>query len=136
MSETRAAESPSRWAIPLLSLLPWAAFMVPFSLAVLIGGVESAPGELGGAALFCLAAVALPALVALLAAQPGAMRIAVLVVLVVLAGAVGIIVATSSDAQASLAVIWFPVFALPLAFILGVGRFFGRGATRSANSDE
>lgn len=72
-------------------------------------------------ASFYLGFVALPSLLPLAAAQRGMMWIAVLIVMTAVAAFAGILVVTTDDAQAGLAVLFVPYVAVPLAGVLWIG---------------
>ena len=107
----------------LASLIPWAAFLfamvaadlfVDYKSTSLVGLVASAPAYLGF--------VALPSLLPLIAARRGVMWVAVLVVMTAIAAVAGVLVVTTEDAQAGLAVLWVPLLAVPMAGILWIGQ--------------
>jgi hypothetical protein len=121
MGESRRwAESPR--AAALASLIPWFAFLVAASVAD--AWVDDRSGSLAGlaaAAPLYLGFVALPSMLSLLAARTAVTRLIVLVVMTAVAAMSAVLVATSDDAQAGLAVLWVPYVAIPLAVLLWVG---------------
>lgn len=131
-SSTADAPATSRtpwWSVVLQSLLPTLAFLIPVAVA---GGFSDTDGESGdtvGTLLFSLAIITLPCFLALLAAKDGTPRRIVLVVLTVLAAALAATVVFGEDAQSALGVLLIPMFALPLALILWIGRSFSRKKT-------
>ncbi len=110
-------------AVLLGALLTWAAVVVP----LVVAGVLTDPPvttDLLGAALFCVGAVFVPALLALLAARAGRARLIVLVILTLTSLGAGIVVATSDDGQAGFVVILVSVLAIGLAAVFALARLF------------
>jgi hypothetical protein len=102
-----------------LALIPWAAFLVATYAASVVSDVSSP--DLAGLALSAplyLAFVALPVLAPLSAARRRWMIVTVTVVTTVTAAVAGVLVATTDDAQAGLAVLWVPYVALPLWLVV------------------
>lgn len=121
MSSRGRAVNP--WPAVLASLIPWAAFLLATAVADVWVDYESTSlGGLAAAAPFYLGVVALPSMLPLLAARAGVMRLAVLVVMTAVAAISGVLVVTTDDAQAGLAVLWVPFVAIPLAAVLWVGQ--------------
>lgn len=111
------------WTAALASLIPWAAFLL--ATVVADNWVDYKSTSLGGLAVaspFYLGAVALPSMLALLAARAGVMQIVVLVLLTLVAAVAGVLVMTTDDAQAGLAVLWVPYAAIPVAAVAWVGQ--------------
>ena len=102
----------------MASLIPWSAFLV----VVAIVNDSAPPSGLLAAALPYLGFVALPSLAPIVAARARRTRLIVVVVMTAVAAAAGVLVATSDDAQAGLAVLWVPFVAIPLAVVLWVGK--------------
>lgn len=98
------------------SLVPWAAFLLTSAVAdTWVDETSSSLVGLVGASPVYVVFVAAPSALALAAASPGWMRAVVLVVMTGAAIAAGVLVVTSEDAQAGLAVLLVPYVALPLA---------------------
>jgi hypothetical protein len=120
-TQLHPSHAPLRTSV-LASLVPWAAFLGATVLTDLWVDYKSASyGGLAASAPFYLGFVALPSLLPLAAARRGAMWIAVLVVMTAVAVGAGILIVTTDDAQAGLAVLWVPLVALPLAGVLWIG---------------
>ena len=114
------AESPG--AAALASLVPWAAFLV--TATVVDPGREHGSLSLEGvvaAAPFYVLVVALPSMLPLLAARTGRRRLVLLIALTALAAVTAVLMVTSDDAQAGLAVLLVPYVAIPLAVVVWVG---------------
>jgi len=110
------------WIAVLASLIPWAAFLLALALGDV--GVDSgwiSSDGLGTAAPAALGFVALPAALPLVAARTGLLRLGALVVMTAVAVVAGVLVVTTDDAQAGLAVLWVPMAAIPLAVVLWIG---------------
>ncbi len=121
----------------LASLFPWAGFLGAIVVADL--SVEDKSTSLGGliaAAPLCLAFVALPSLLALAVARRRLMWISVVIVMTAVAAAAGILVATTDDAQAGLAVLLVPYVAVPLAGVLWIGEAVAARRTAMARPRE
>lgn len=106
----------------LASLIPWAAFLA--ATVVADRWVEYKSTSLAGlaaAAPLYLGFISLPSLLPLVVARRGAAWIAVLAVMTAVAVAAGVLIVTTDDAQAGLAVLWVPIVAIPLAGVLWIG---------------
>jgi len=120
MTATRSQSGGARlWSAALASLIPWAAFLlamalVDFRSTSLIGLAAAAP--------LYLSFVALPSLLALAVVRAGLLRIVVLVLLTAVAATGGVLVVTTDDAQAGLAVLWVPFVAIPVAAVVWIGQ--------------
>jgi RDD family len=108
------------------SLIPWAAFVACLAVSDVRADGESASV---GAVIALIAVspvyllfVALPSLLPLAAAAPGRMRAAVVAVMTATAALAGVLVGTSDDAQAGLAVLLVSYVGLPLGAIIWVTR--------------
>ena len=104
-----------------LSLIPWATFLVVSFVAYSLSDLWTV--RLGGtltSAPWYLVFVALPALAPLAAARRRWMVNAVVVLTTAAAAVAGVLVATTDDAQAGLAVLWVPYVALPLSAVVCV----------------
>jgi hypothetical protein len=108
------------WFAVLGSLVPWAALLMTIALAEASVGI----GDLGGAAVFSLAFVALPSAVAIAAGRTRATQVAVALVMAGVAVFAGVQVATIDDGQAGLAVFYVPMVAFPLAGVVRAGQRF------------
>lgn len=108
-----------------MALVPWAGFLIPIALAVVIGDYDVTAEEFAGAALFTLGFVALPALLPLAVAQVGRARWIALGVMTAIATAAGSVIAVSDDAQAGLIVLVVPVLAVPVTVGVWVTRAIG-----------
>ncbi len=120
MGSRRWAEGPRGAA--RASLIPWFAFLVAASVAD--AWVDDRSGSLAGlaaAAPFYLGFVAVPSMLPLLAARTALTRLIVLVVMTAVGAISAVLVATSDDGQAGLAVLWVPYVAIPLAVLFWVG---------------
>ena len=99
--------------LALASLVPWAAFQVAFVVSDRWTDIRSVNwDEFATVSIVRLGFVALPSAVALLAAKRGWMRAAALVVMTAVAAVAGVLVMTTDDAQAGLAVLWVPITAI------------------------
>jgi hypothetical protein len=114
------------------SLLPWGAFLATAAAGEEWAGDATANwlDDVGDAAVFCLAVVALPASVAL-AVVDRRVRLAVLVVLTAVAVGAGYVVVTSDDDHAGMAVLLIPAVAVGLVLLSGVGRIVVAVARRA-----
>lgn len=123
MTTTRSRTWPAGpWAPVLASLVPWAAFLVATALAD--RWVQYKSGSLAGlvrSAPFYLGFVALPSALPIAAARAGVMRLGVVVVMTAVAAVAGVLVVTTDDAQAGLAVLLVPMVAIPLGLVLWIG---------------
>jgi hypothetical protein len=121
----------------LASLIPWAGFLAAVEVADL--SVENKSTSLGGliaSAPVYLAFVALPSLLPLAVARRGLVWISVVIVMSAVAVAAGILVMTTDDAQAGLAVLWVAFVAVPLAGVLWIGEAVAaRGAAPARPRD-
>ena len=121
MESRRWVEGPG--AAALASLIPWAVFLIAASAADT--WVDDRSGSLSGlaaAAPFYLGFGALPSMLPLLAARTAVTRLVVLAVMTGVAATSAVLVATTDDAQAGLAVLWVPYVGIPLGVLLWVGR--------------
>jgi hypothetical protein len=105
-----------------LALVPGVAYVAAATAGeVAVDGgplvVLTIPVLAAGSAIF----VAAPAFVALAAARHWLVRAVVLAVVTATAAVAGVLVTTSDDAQAGLAVPWVPYVALPLALAAWLG---------------
>lgn len=120
-----ATRTPSRLTSPgaaaLASLVPLVAYLA--AIAVADRGVEQRSVPLIGlvaAAPVYLGFVSLPSLLPLLAARTAGLRLFAVLVMTGVAGTAGVLVVTTDDAQAGLAVLIIPYVAIPLAGVLWV----------------
>jgi RDD family len=111
------------WSAAAASLVPWAAFLVATALTDIwvdyssrsfVGLIAASPAYLGF--------VALPSLLPLAAAPPGWMRVTVLTVMTAVAVIAAVLVVSSDDAQARLAVLLVPYVAVPLGTAVWVAQ--------------
>lgn len=104
--------------------MPWAAFVVALAIAdTLEDGSGSGSGvDVFGAALFSLFFVGIPSAVPIAAARRAPLLLISLVVMTATAAVAGVLVVTTEDAQAGLAVLWVPFVAVPMAAAIWVGR--------------
>jgi hypothetical protein len=111
------------WSAAAASLVPRAAFLaaiaitdiwVDYKSISLVALIAASPVYLGF--------VALPSLFPLAAAPPGWMRLTVLTVMTAVAVIAGVLVVTSDDAQAGLAVLLVPYLGVPLGALVWVAR--------------
>jgi hypothetical protein len=105
------------WRPAAAALVPWAAFLIalvvadPWSDATRIGWNVFVP-------VVYLGFVGLPSAVPLVSAKRGWMRLVVLVVMTAVAVLSAVLVTTTDDAQAGLAVLWVPLTALALTGLI------------------
>ena len=105
------------------ALVPWVVFLVSVPTASAFVDDRSVDvREFLSAALVYLGFVALPSLLPVAAARAGAMRMAATLLMAVVAGVAGVLIVTTDDAQAGLAVLVVPYVAVPLALLLLVLR--------------
>jgi hypothetical protein len=123
MTSSTQAPLARPWSTAAASLVPWAAFLaamaitdiwVDYKSMSLVALIAASPVYLGF--------VALPSLFPLAAAPPGWMRLTVLTVMTAVAVIAGVLVVTSDDAQAGLAVLLVPYVGVPLGAVIWVAR--------------
>jgi uncharacterized RDD family membrane protein YckC len=110
------------WSAAVASLLPWVAFEVTLAVSAhwtddsisALALIVVSPGY--------LVFVALPALLPLVAAPPGRVRMTVLAVMTAVAVVAASLVTTSDDAQAGLAVSYVPYVGVPLGALIWITR--------------
>jgi len=119
----------------LLSLVPWAAFLL--ALQFWPGHVTEPTRGVLEVATISLLFVALPSALPIAAARTWMTRLAAVAVVTVVAVVSAALVVTTDDAQAGLAVLWIPLVAVPLAVVLWIGRLIvERRASASAPTDQ
>lgn len=123
MTATKFGPTQTRlWTSALASPIPWAAFLGATVVAdVWIERTSISYGGLVTSSPFYLGFVALPSLFPLAVARRGTMWLAVLAAMTGVSALAGVLVVTTDDAQAGLAVLWVPFVAVPLAGVIWIG---------------
>lgn len=109
-------------ATALASLIPWAAYLGATAVAYVWVGYSFSPVGLLSAGPLYLPFVALPSLLLLAVARHRATKIVVLVVMTATAVLAAVLVVTTEDGQAGLAVFLVSYVAIPLFAVIWVGQ--------------
>src|SRR5687768_8761901 len=117
----------------LLALIPWVVFLVSVPVGALFTDYQSVDvPDFLSSALFYVGFVSLPSLLPIAVARAGPTRVAATAVMSIVAGVSGVLIATTDDAQAGLAVLIVAYVAIPLAVILWIAKLvMRRGEARS-----
>jgi hypothetical protein len=109
----RDDEGSTPWRVVLAALKPWAAFVVALGVVDVGRGTAAFASNIIVPVAY-LGFVGLPSAVPVLIAKPGWMRIAVSMAMTAVALISAVLMATTDDAQAGLAVLWVPLAAMVL----------------------
>jgi hypothetical protein len=119
--------------VVVLSLLPTAAFMMAMVVAAEFSTYKHiAVSNIGSQLIVSVMGVSGPCLVPVSVAKRGIVRWCTTAIMSVVSVIAGVLVITTDDAQAGLAVLWVLYTALPLAAAIGVGQAIAaaKGSTR------